>query len=186
MDLKPIDSIKIHDKYFHKIISHEEIQNKITDLAEAIVQQEKSDFIFIAVMNGAIHFASDLSRAINKDIPIHLIHAKSYDGMKSKIKLDVMGLEFIDLENKNILLLEDIIDTGNTIHYLKETLMSKNASSVKICSLFFKPACLQKEVQPDYIGFNIGPEFIVGYGLDYNEMGRNLRDVYQLIEENVS
>lgn len=156
-------------------ISKEEIDKKIIELAEKISNDyDGKDIELICVLKGAVVFAIDLSMHIKSNVRFNFIEVSSYDGMEStgKIKLNKDITESI--EGKNVLIVEDIIDTGMTLSYLKEHLLSKNPKSLKICTLVDKYEKRVVDIDIDYNGFVIEDKFIVGYGLDYNEDYRNL------------
>ncbi|HMP28421.1 MAG TPA: phosphoribosyltransferase family protein, partial [Saprospiraceae bacterium] len=143
-----------------------------------------SQSIFLVVMTGAFIFAADLLRRINIDCDIRFIRARSYAGTKSTgiVKLEEDFL--MDIQGRNIIIVEDIIDTGITLKFLKDGITKFGAQSIKTCALLSKKSCHTYPLHINYCGFEIEDKFVVGYGLDYNDKGRNLRDIYQLdIEE---
>lgn len=167
---------------FVPYITREQIDARIKELGKQIKQDcaGKSP-LFVCVLNGAFPFASDLFRAAEGiDGEIAFIRLKSYEGTSTTGKVrQVMGLEK-DLENRTVIIVEDIVDTGNTIHNLISTLKEKNPADIRIATLLFKPEALEKPVKPDYVGFEIPKKFIIGFGLDINEKARDLNDIYVL------
>jgi hypoxanthine phosphoribosyltransferase len=158
------------------LISQEEIENKVIELAKKIEKDyEKQEVLIVGVLKGAFVFVSDLVRNINLDLSLDFIAVSSY-GMSTessgvvKINKDIE----MDLSGKNVIIVEDIIDTGLTLKYIKDYLSGKNAKSVRICTLLDKPSRRKCDVDVDYVGFEIEDLFIVGYGIDCKEKYRNL------------
>ena len=158
------------------LISQEEIENKVIELAKKIEKDyEKQEVLIVGVLKGAFVFVSDLVRNINLDLSLDFIAVSSY-GMSTessgvvKINKDIE----MDLSGKNVIIVEDIIDTGLTLKYIKEYLSGKNAKSVRICTLLDKPSRRKCDVDVDYVGFEIEDLFIVGYGINCKEKYRNL------------
>lgn len=158
------------------LISEKQIKEKVIELGQKIEKDYKGQEIFlIGVLKGASVFISDLMRCINLDVKIDFMSVSSY-GMSTTSSGIVKILKDIDqdISNKNVIIVEDIIDTGLTLNYLKDYLLKKNAKSIKICTLLDKPERRKCNIQVDYIDFEIEDKFIVGYGIDYKEMYRNL------------
>jgi len=158
------------------LISQEEIETKVIELAKKIEMDYKNqEVLIVGVLKGAVVFVSDLVRNINLDLSLDFIAVSSY-GMSTessgvvKINKDIE----MDLTGKNVIIVEDIIDTGLTLKYIKEYLSGKNAKSVRICALLDKPSRRKCNVDVDYVGFEIEDLFIVGYGIDCKEKYRNL------------
>jgi len=158
------------------LISQEEIETKVIELAKKIEMDYKNqEVLIVGVLKGAFVFVSDLVRNINLDLSLDFIAVSSY-GMSTessgvvKINKDIE----MDLSGKNVIIVEDIIDTGLTLKYIKEYLSGKNAKSVRICTLLDKPSRRKCDVDVDYVGFEIEDLFIVGYGIDCKEKYRNL------------
>ena len=158
------------------LISEKQIKEKVIELGQKIEKDYKGqEIVLIGVLKGASVFISDLMRCINLDVKIDFMSVSSY-GMSTTSSGIVKILKDIDqdISNKNVIIVEDIIDTGLTLNYLKDYLLKKNAKSIKICTLLDKPERRKCNIQVDYIGFEIEDKFIVGYGIDYKEMYRNL------------
>lgn len=175
--------IHLHDKTFEPFISSEEIDFAISNLAK----QMDDDFfdetpVFIGVLNGSFMVLSDLMKKYRGMCEVSFIKMASYEGTQTTN--DVKQLIGINqnLEGRTVVIVEDIIDTGNTIEELKAIFKSHNVKHLKIATLFFKPEAYKKDIKIDYVGIRIPNKFIVGFGLDYDGLGRNLPDVYQVRE----
>lgn len=165
---------------FEPFITREQIAGRIKELATAIKRDCKGKTpLFLCVLNGAFLFASDLFRAVDMDAEIAFVRLKSYDGTStSGVVNEVMGLSE-DITDRVVVVIEDIIDTGNTMKRLVDDyLIPKQPAAIKIATLLFKPEALNCDIKPDYVGFEISPKFIIGFGLDINGMARNLPDIY--------
>lgn len=179
--------VKLNDRMFRVYKTESEILSAIRNIAHRI----NEDYIgkrplLVPVLNGSFMFASDLIKELMLDCELCFIKAKSYQGTESSGQLETaIGLN-ADLRNRHVIIIEDIVDTGNTLAKLLPVFYEKNPASLKIASLLVKPLALQNNITVDYAGMEIPNEFIVGYGLDYNGLGRNLRDIYQVIEEPVA
>lgn len=170
---------------FVPYISKKEIQARVAELGRQIVADYKgSTPLFVCVLNGAFPFASDLFRAAEEiDAEITFVRLKSYEGTSTSGNVkELVGL-YEDISGRDLIVVEDIIDTGNTIYRLVEDLRKKGPADVKVATLLFKPDALARPIKPDYIGFNIPTKFIIGYGLDLNSKARNLNDIYILKED---
>jgi len=176
-----MNSIKVLDKEFVPYLSEKEIQEKITALA---VQLNK-DYagkrpIFLSILNGSFLFTADLFKQITIEAEVCFIKLASYKGMSSSGNvITAIGLE-ANVSGRDIIILEDIIDTGKTLHHYLPQLISSSPASVKVAVLLNKKEALQFPVQVDYTCFEIPNKFVVGYGLDYDGLGRNSKDIYQL------
>lgn len=174
--------IKVHDKSFETYLSEEVIQKRIKEIAHGI----NKDFagkrpLFIAVLNGSFMFASDLFKHLELEAEICFIKLASYKGMKSSGKVVTsIGLEE-DLFDKEVIILEDIVDTGKTLHNFLPKLLHQQPRTLRIATLLHKPSATEYPLQLDYVGFEIPNKFVVGYGLDYDGLGRNLKEIYQLV-----
>ena len=173
--------IQILDKTFETFISPEKIQEEIGNLAQKINQDYAGkEVLFIAVLNGSFMFASDIFKKINIPCEISFVKVSSYKGTQTTGRVDeLIGLN-TDITNKHVIILEDIVDTGITIDKIFTLLRAHQPSSVKIATLLFKPDAFKGKNEPHYVGFTIPNVFVVGFGLDYNEKGRNLEAIYQL------
>lgn len=184
----PMEKIKVHDKEFVPYIKHDELQEIVKETALRIHEDYKDEVpVFIGVLNGVIMFFSDLLKHYPGECEIAFIQMSSYVGTESTgIVYQKMELTK-DIKDRHIILVEDIVDTGNTVEslfrYFQETQRPK---SVKIASLFLKPDVYKKEFKIDYVGKEIPNKFVLGYGLDYDELGRNLSDLYQLSEGRIN
>lgn len=178
-------TVVVHDKNFKIFIEEQDIQNKIKTLADLITSDYKDkNPVFIAVLTGSFLFAADVMKHINFPCEVYFIKVSSYVGLSSsgslKLELDI---ESSKIKDRTIIIIEDIIETGLTITSVKNLLKQKGALSVEVLSLLVKPTCLKCEMVIKYIGFEISDLFVVGYGLDYNQSGRNLNDIYQIVNE---
>jgi hypoxanthine phosphoribosyltransferase len=173
--------IQILDKTFETFISPEKIQEEILNLAQKINQDYAGEeILFIAVLNGSFMFASDIFKKINIPCEISFVKVSSYQGTQTTGRVDeLIGLN-ADITNKHIVILEDIVDTGITIDKIFTLLRAHQPSTVKIATLLYKPDAFKGKNAPHYVGFTIPNIFVVGFGLDYNEKGRNLEAIYQL------
>ncbi|WP_088323306.1 adenylate kinase [Polaribacter tangerinus] len=174
--------LKLHDLYFKPYISKEEI----ADIVRFMVKQVKADLpkgevpIFVGILNGCFLFAADFIREFNGNCEISFVKLASYQGTTSTEKVrELVGINE-DLTGRTVIILEDIIDTGNTLQEIYNIFRDKKVKQLKVASLFFKPDVFRKELPIDYIGKSIEDKFIVGYGLDYNNLGRNYAAIYQL------
>jgi hypoxanthine phosphoribosyltransferase len=173
--------IKIHDQFFLPYLNEETISNRITVLGGLISEDFiGKDLIVIGVLNGAFIFLADLCRAITTSHQVSFIKINSYEGVKSSGTIkSIIGLN-VDLRAKNILIVEDIVDTGTSMEYLISEFRTYGPASISIATLLFKPEAFQFNYALDYVGFEIPNKFVVGYGLDYDGLGRNLPSIYQL------
>lgn len=173
--------LQIHDKTFEVFIRSEEIQKEIVSLAQKINSDyDGKDVVFISVLNGAFMFTADLMKHITLPCEISFIKVSSYQGMNSSGRVDeVIGLN-TSIRDKHVVILEDIVDTGITIDKVMTLLSGEHPASLKITTLLYKPEAFKGKHKPDYVGFSIPNSFVVGYGLDYNEHGRNTEHIYQL------
>lgn len=176
------DIVVLHDKQFEPYISTEAIAARVAALGTIISQEyEGKNPIFIAVLNGVFVFAADLFRAVSIDAEISFIKLASYKGMSSSGSVvTAIGLEE-KLNGRHVILLEDIIDTGKTLHDFLPEIMARHPASLRIVSFLVKPEALIHQVLADYTGFEIANEFVVGYGLDYDGLGRNLPGLYRVV-----
>lgn len=176
-----MEDIKLHDKTFEIYITEEEINKIVQEVANKINNSNIEKPLFIAVLNGSFLFAADLMRNITiPNAGISFIKLASYEGTSSTGKVnELIGINQ-ELNNRNIIVLEDIIDTGNTLEKIIEIFKIKEVASLNIATLLYKPEAYTKEIPINFIGKSIPNKFVVGYGLDYNEIGRNLPHIYKL------
>ena len=178
-------TVKLHDKTFRIMIPAEQIDSAVQAVAEAI-NRDYADIdtpLFVGVLNGSFMFLSDLIKKIDFTSELSFVKLASYDGEQSTGKVrSLIGLNN-SLEGRHIIIVEDIVDTGNSIAHMIEELRQRNPASVEVCTLFFKPAAYKRPYPVKYRAMDIGNEFIVGYGLDYNQLGRNLKDIYVVTNE---
>ena len=177
-------SIKINDKRFRVSISEAEIKRRIKEVAGQISKElEGKNPLFLGVLNGSFIFAADLMREMTIPCEISFVKLASYQGITSTGKVtEVIGINE-NLSGRTVVIVEDIVESGNTMKRMIEQLGTRNPESVRICTLFFKPDKLKEDLNLDYVAFRIPDDFIVGYGLDYDQAGRGLRDVYSIIED---
>jgi hypoxanthine phosphoribosyltransferase len=177
-----MDTIRVHDKEFRLFISAEQIDGTVRKLADQInTEYQDRNPLFIAILSGSFMFASDLFKKISIPAEISFIKLASYKGTRSTGSvITSIGLDQ-DLHSRDVIILEDIIDTGKTLSVFLPQLEHQQPRSLKICALLHKPESLQHPVRIDYLGFSIPDRFVVGYGLDYNGYGRNLPEIYQLV-----
>jgi hypoxanthine phosphoribosyltransferase len=178
-----MNEIKVLDREFSEYITEDEIQSRITALAEKLNEDLKGhDVLFFGILNGAFLFAADLFRQVNLNAQISFIKLASYEGTGSTGKIKELIGWNEDITGKTVVVIEDIIDTGSTMERIIGELTLRKASDVKICTLLFKPEAYIRDIPIDYIGFEIPNNFVVGYGLDYDGYGRNLRSIYKIIK----
>ena len=175
-------TIKVHDKEFIPYINAEEIEKEVDRVASQINRDyEGKNPLFIAILNGAFIFASDLFKKINVEAEICFIKLASYKGVKSTGKvITAIGLD-TEIYNRDIIIVEDIVDTGKTLSQFLPTLEHQHPASLKIASLLHKPSATVHQIKIDYLGFTIPDKFVLGYGLDYDGLGRNIKEIYQLV-----
>jgi hypoxanthine phosphoribosyltransferase len=177
-------TIQVHDKKFTPYIEAAVISDRIKALAKAI----NTDYagkrpFFIAILNGAFMFASDLFKEINIDAEICFIKLASYKGTKSTGNvITAIGLDET-IKGRHVIIVEDIVDTGNTLSQFLPQLIEQQPASLKIAALLTKPDALINPIVVDYTGFSVPNKFLLGFGLDYDGLGRNLPEIYQLTEE---
>lgn len=175
--------VSIQDKHFEPFIREDEIANQIKAIAANLNEEYRNkEVLFIAILNGAFVFAADLYREIELRSKISFIKVSSYEGMESTGQVEqLIGLTE-EVQGKHIVIIEDIVDTGITIDKVKALIMEQNPASIEVCTLLFKPDAFEGKESPKFIGFSIPNKFVVGYGLDYDDYGRNLKEICQLKE----
>jgi hypoxanthine phosphoribosyltransferase len=176
-------NIRIHDKEFEPYLGADLIAEKIRSVAEGINRDYKDKRpLFIAILNGAFMFAADLFKEISIEAEICFIKLASYKGTKSSGHvITAIGLD-IDLIGRHVIILEDIIDTGKTMNEFLPQLEHQQPASLKIAALLHKPAATVYPIVIDYLGFSVPDKFLLGYGLDYDGLGRNIPSIYKLVE----
>lgn len=177
-----MSTVQIKDKAFSIYIPADKIQARIAEIAAQMNRDYQGlNPVFIGVLNGAFLFTADLFRQMNGDCEVGFIRVASYSGTQSSGTVkEVLGLGD-ELKGRHLVIIEDIVDTGHTAVYLMETVNKLQPASVRFATLLLKPDALQHAFRPDYVGFEIPNDFILGYGLDYDGLGRNLNDIYKLI-----
>ena len=175
--------VTLGDKTFRIMIPAEEIDQAVTRVAEQLNERYKGRTpIFLGVLSGSFLFLADLVRKVDFNTQMAFVKISSYSGTESTGQVKKkLGINF-DIEGRDIIIVEDIVETGHSMNYLLDYLRAKNPASISICTLFFKPDKFLYEYEIDYTALSIGNEFIVGYGLDYNQLGRNLKDIYVIDE----
>lgn len=181
-----MEKVRLFDKTFKTFIPYDRITKAIGDVAEKM----NSDFkdcedipVLLCVLNGSLMFTAELMKRLTFQCQLISIKLSSYDGTESSGKVrQAMGLTS-DIAGRRVIIVEDIVDTGNTIVELKKILSDAGAAESRVCTLLFKPESYDKDIPLEYVAMEIPNDFIVGFGLDYNEIGRNLKDIYVLDEE---
>jgi hypoxanthine phosphoribosyltransferase len=175
--------MKVNDKYFKPYLTAAEIDTAVKNIA-AEINETYADKkpLFIPILNGAFMFASDLFKYVTIPAEICFIKLASYKGTKSSGQvLTAIGLD-TDIHNRHIIIVEDIVDTGKTLSEFLPQLHHQQPASLKICALLHKPDATTHPIQPDMVGFKIPNRFVLGYGLDYDGLGRNISEIYQLTD----
>lgn len=174
--------IVINDKQFELLIEQEVIENEIKRVAERINKELKDKRpLFIAVLNGAFMFAGELMKQVNILSEITFVRLASYHGTTSTNEVKtVLGLNE-SIKDRSVVIVEDIVDSGNTMVSLLEELGKYEPEEIRIATLLYKPAAMKQKLNLDYVALEIPNDFIVGYGLDYNGYGRNLKDIYKVV-----
>ena len=180
------DKIKLHDKFFKPLLT----ESRIDEAIDAVAAQINADYegtgivpVLLCVLNGSILFTAELMKRLDFDVDLMSIKLSSYQGTSSTgaVHMD-MGLTG-DITGKEVIIVEDIVDTGRTIEALVKILYARKASKVKVCTLLLKPEMYNKAIDLDYVAMEIPNDFIVGFGLDYDGLGRNYKDIYVLDNE---
>lgn len=175
--------VKIKDKTFKTSIPEAQILERVKAVAERInTDMADKNPLLLAMLNGSFVFAADLMREITVPCEISFVKMSSYQGTSSTGKVkQLLGLNE-DIKGRTVIIVEDIVESGLTLKTLLETLKEKEPADVQICTLLFKPDCLQVPLDIKYLAMEIPNDFILGYGLDYDQQGRNLRDIYTVVE----
>lgn len=181
-----MDRVKIKDKYFVPYIKYEELEKAFDRVADKITEDFRGSRevpILLCVLNGSVMFSSELMKRLDFPVEFSSVRLSSYEGTTSTgVTRKVLGLTAA-IKNRPVIVVEDIVDTGKTISDLCDLLKEAGASSVKICTMLYKPDVYKRDIILDYVGMAIDNGFIVGFGLDYDQLGRNLKDIY-ILDEN--
>jgi hypoxanthine phosphoribosyltransferase len=178
-----MNEVRILDKKFRELISEQAIRKRIDEIALQINRDYiGSEVIFVGILNGAFMFAADLFRKINLTASITFVKLASYQGISSTGSIKELIGWNEDLVNKKIIVIEDIVDTGATLERTVNELVIRNVADIKIATMLLKPTSYTRDIPINYIGFEIPSNFVVGYGLDYNGLGRNLPSVYTMVK----
>ena len=178
--------VKVADLEFETLIGRDVIRERVATLGEQInTAYDGLNPVLLGVLNGSFIFMADLMREINTPCEVTFMKLASYFGGTTSTRNVRSDIELsVDIAGRHVIVVEDIVDSGNTLAYLIERLSFLNPASLKVCALLSKPEAVEVELeQVAYVGFEIANEFVVGYGLDYKELGRNLRDIYRLVGE---
>ncbi len=177
-----MSTVKINDKTFATSITEAQIKQRVKELAEQLSKDfEGKNPLLIGVLNGSFIFAADLIREMTTPCEISFVKLASYQGTTSTGKVhEVLGINE-NLSGRHIIIVEDIVDTGRTMKQMVESLGTRNPASVHICTLFVKPDKLEEQLDIEYAAFSIPNDFILGYGLDYDQQGRWLKEIYTLV-----
>ena len=177
--------VKIKDKTFRTSIPESEIKQRVKELAQRISHDlEGKNPLLLGVLNGSFIFAADLMREMTIPCEISFVKLASYQGVLSTGKVkEIIGINE-NLSGRDIVIVEDIVDTGRTMKQMVDSLATRNPASIHICTLFVKPDKLEEPLDIEYAAFSIPNDFILGYGLDYDQQGRGLKEIYTLVEEN--
>lgn len=179
-----MDKISLHDKFFRVCATAAQIDEAVTAVAEKINADLKDvdTPIFLSVLNGSFMFTADLMRKVDVKSDVVFIKLASYSGTSSTGKVkQIMGLT-TSVKGRTVIIVEDIVETGNTIEEIYRILEEEGAADIKVCTLLLKPGAYKKDIRIDYAALQIPNDFIVGYGLDYNQLGRQYKDIYVLDE----
>lgn len=173
--------IKVHDKEFEVYIPQQQIKDRVGELASGMNNELQGlNPVFLAVLNGSFLFMADLIREMNFPCEVSFIKIASYAGLSSSGRTTtLLGLD-IDLKNRHVVIVEDIVDTGRTMYSLLDHLRQMGPASIRVATLILKPGALQFKVPLDYVGFETPDDFLIGYGLDYDRHGRHYKDIYKI------
>ena len=179
-----METIQVKDKLFTPFIKEQEIQKEIKRVASEINRDYQGrEPLFLCILNGSFMFAADLLKNVTVPCNVSFVKVASYQGTETTGKVkELMGLQE-SVEGRDVIIIEDIVDTGYTMRDVLESLSEKNAASVAVCALLCKPDKLKVDINLKYLAMNIPNGFIVGYGLDYDGFGRNSRDIYKIVKQ---
>lgn len=176
--------MKIKDREFEVFISEQELDRIVRRLASEVSRDyEGKDLVACPILTGAFMFAADLIRRLTVPCEVNFVRYTSYSGMSSTGEVKCMLPFPPELKGRDVLIIEDVVDTGFSMKRMLQSLWTIEPKSVRICSLFFKPDAFKGDYKVDYVGREIGNEFIVGYGLDYDEEGRGLKEIYKVMND---
>lgn len=180
---KVMDKVQVKDKTFRIFIESASIQKRVSEISAQIdAEYQGRKPLFIVVLNGAFMFAADLFKNLKIECEVTFVKLSSYSGTKStEVVKELIGLNE-NISGRDVIIVEDIIDTGITMENMMEKFKQSNPASLKICTMLFKPNAFRKNYKIDYIGIEIPNDFIIGYGLDYDGFARNLPDIYTLVQ----
>lgn len=178
-----MEVIQLIDKAFEKYLDKSQIQYRVSELGMQLSRVfEGEQVLFVVVLNGAAFFAVDVLKSFRGDSELSFVKFASYAGTRSTGAVsELIGLE-ADVKGRKVVILEDILDTGRTIEVVVDLLKNEGAEQVQVCTLLYKPSQNESSITPDWVGFEISKEFVVGYGLDYNGKGRHYPSIYKLKE----
>ncbi len=176
-----MNKLKVKDKDFVKIINHNAIIEEVKRIAGEINEEYKDDIpVFLSVLNGAFMFTSDLLKEYKGNCELSFIQLASYSGTSTTGNVEMLLDINKNINNKRVIIVEDIVDTGITISYLLNYIKKRNPKDVAVATFLFKPDALKINLNLDYVGMEVSNDFIIGYGLDYDGFGRNLKDIYKV------
>lgn len=179
-----MDRIRLNDKEFELFIPESEIKEAIGKMARKMKEDiQGQNPLFVCVLNGAFMFTAELMRQLDAPYEVTFARYSSYSGTSSTGVIKEVMPVLSDVKGRMVILLEDIIDTGFTMQFVKKRLLEQGAADVKLASMLLKPDSVKLHLNPDYVGLYIPPDFIVGYGLDYDEAGRGYKDIYTLVKD---
>lgn len=176
-------TIQVDDKTFKLYLSAQEITKRVSEMAQELSQElaEANNLLFVGMLSGSFVFVADFVRAYGKPAEVQFVKCSSYQGTQSTGCLKEELSLGVDVKDRTVVILEDIIETGLTMQQFIERIKKGQPACIKVVSLFYKPQLNKSNIVPDKVGFSIPNDFIVGYGLDYNQQGRNLADVYSVV-----
>jgi hypoxanthine phosphoribosyltransferase len=178
-----MSKITAYGKEFELFLKHETIQQRILEICKTLSEKYAGKTpVFLGILNGSFMFAAEVMKNMSIDCEISFVKLKSYIGDQSSGEVTQMiGLD-CNLEGRDVIILEDIVDSGRTLHFFFPELSKQNPSSISLFSLLVKPEALKFDIPIDYAGFAVPNHFLIGYGLDYDGLGRNLSDIYKAVE----
>ncbi len=184
MEKSAVPTVRLHDRTFRRLIPHARLQKAIAAVARRIGRDyaEKETPVFLGVLNGSFMFMGELLQRIGFDCEVSFVKLASYAGLNSSGQVkELIGLNG-SVAGRHVIIVEDIVDTGESIEHLIRALAGYRPASVAVATLLLKPEVYRKEIKIDYCALEVPDRFIVGFGLDYNQLGRNLKDIYEVAE----